>query len=238
MFTLSMTMKTSCCFLITAFFNHLSQSIVQGGFMSSREFKAYQAYGIFSLIAYPVLTAPLQRIDQVMSAILPQLFYSTECMILTGLCLYNNYRLKKLVKNASGKGTIQNKSSERISFYLLANNLMAICVFVEGISLYMINIDTITTMIIYKNKFATDILTKTFSLGFTCCYPLIFHMLFLAPQADGPTSAQQAGKSGSHLPPGTGHHGSTIGLASGTQSAAKIPANQSHTKLPPLNFSV
>ncbi|KAI9136545.1 hypothetical protein BKA69DRAFT_141940 [Paraphysoderma sedebokerense] len=111
MFSLSMTTKTSCCFLITAFFNHLSQSIVKGGFMSSREFKAYQAYGIFSLIAYPVLTAPLQRIDQLMSAILPQLFYSTECMILIGLCLYNNYRLKRLVKNASGKAVCRRNKS-------------------------------------------------------------------------------------------------------------------------------
>lgn len=170
---LACTFKSSALFLLLAMFHHTVQASGHT-FMSSREFLISKLYACVSVCAYPLLQFIFYQ-DPLLSTIMPQFVYSFECFAIVALTQAANCRFRKLSQSMPSSSLV----ARRISAFIGLNNLLSISCFMDGLGLATINIDIVVTSWrnILHNKFATDLLTKVFNLGFSGTFVVMIVLL-------------------------------------------------------------
>jgi hypothetical protein len=139
------------------------------------EIRLHTVLSIFSLFAYPTLQLTFTFVlNGTYSTIAPQFVSHLENFTIGILCIMMNKRLAKLKTN-----TINRSSASRLSYYIALNYLLAICVFLDGGFLGVINLDSvIPSKYIATHKFLLDFFTRLFNFGFVHTYPIAILLLY------------------------------------------------------------
>lgn len=186
MLDISWSLKSCSLFLIQLIWNHVVKKFKTKPFVSTMEAKIHVVMAIVSLISYPALQTAFQAYNPNFSTIAPQFVSHFENFLIGFFCFAMSYRFKKLI--ASSKG-FQGKAISRLRYYMSLNILLGISVWMDGIFLMVINVDSIVKLtstpeqqktgnFIGNSKFALDFLTKLFNFGFIHTYPIAILLLF------------------------------------------------------------
>jgi hypothetical protein len=184
MLDISWSIKSCSLFLIQLIWNHVVKKLKTKPFVSTIEAKIHLVMAGVSLLAYPILQTAFQFINPNFSTIAPQFVSHFENLLIGGFCFIMSNRFKKLVASQSG---FHSKAVSRIQYYITLNQLLGLCVWMDGLFLFTINIDAVhkltspktsTFPFIALSKFWLDFCTKLFNFGFIHTYPIAFLILF------------------------------------------------------------
>ncbi|KAJ3092412.1 hypothetical protein HK102_007609 [Quaeritorhiza haematococci] len=148
----------------------INRKVANATFVGSTEFKTYLIYSGLSLAAYPTLQFAFIS-DYTKSTVYPQIYFSFECAVILILCIYTDYRLRRITGSVA---TLQ-----RLAYFIELNVLLSVAVFMTSIGLLVINIDILTTpKLIYQNKLVTDVLIKIFNTGLALLWVMMILILY------------------------------------------------------------
>jgi len=179
---LAWSVRTSALFLLQAFWSHIVRpytggSQAGGDFMSSREFRTYQVASAISLILYPTMQGlflALQRPD--LSTIAPQFVSHFEGLLVAVLCAITIKRFKRLLRSLR---PLRTGCVPLFKYYIRMNSLLLIAIIMDSGSLFIINVDVVTTGgQLQRHKWAFDLLTRIFNFGFSSIYMIMFFILY------------------------------------------------------------
>lgn len=195
--------KTSAMFLLMAFWRSVTANLglVTVKFKNSVEFRFYVVYSCVSICAYPTLQF-IFKDDNTLSTIIPQFLYNAEVIVLASLSNMCNARFNKVIGKLGPQSTVRAK----LLYYVRLNHLMTAACLLDCVSLFAINIEVVaitnvSDRRIYVSKFWSDLLTKTFTFGYTLSYLLVFLMIFPPPEIE---KFNEKGSSSMHVPRGGG----------------------------------
>lgn len=190
----SWALKTSALFLALAVWNFAVCNLVNlKHFGKSFEFRTYIVYSIISFTLYPILAEVFSN-NVLFSTVVPQFVYHFECVTLAVLMIFTNYRFNEFCQGKNPDVVVV-----RIKSYIGLNYLLICAALLDGLSLFVINLDIVlhptasSKRLVYNSKIATDILTVMFSCGFVVTYPLA--ILNLYPTSNRLTTSQVLSKS-------------------------------------------
>eukprot|EP01006_Ploeotia_vitrea_P042651 TRINITY_DN66648_c1_g1_i3.p1 TRINITY_DN66648_c1_g1~~TRINITY_DN66648_c1_g1_i3.p1 ORF type:complete len:478 (+),score=210.79 TRINITY_DN66648_c1_g1_i3:187-1620(+) len=172
---ISWSLKNSAVFLLLAMYHHVARKECgRAQFASSWEFKCYSIYSIVSILLYPFLQLFFDAVSTpLMSTIMPQFVYSAECFAIVLLMILTNRRLTALVAELK-----QSSIVPRLNNFVRMNKFFMFSCFCDCLGLFTINVDILIDKKIAGNKFATDLMTRIFNLGFNLTYVFIIFTLY------------------------------------------------------------
>ena len=129
--------KASSMFMLLATFNYITteNGSVHASFMGSWEFRAYRIYSILSMFAYGLLQGVFSY-NPLLTAVVPQFVYHTECFLIFWLLLLTNYRITRLTRTLTNPTTIA-----RMQLYVTFNAYLAFSLLLDFTGLFIINTD-------------------------------------------------------------------------------------------------
>jgi len=184
------TTKTSALFLLMSNWNHLFSKLTKKTFMSTVEFKIYISYSVISFFLYPTLQLIFIN-NSTLTTIAPQFLQNIEYVTIGILAEITNYRFRK-AKRAFGENM-----AGTFDFWITMNHCLAIAVWMGGVFLCIINSDIVGGwMVIYHNKFWTDLLSVWLNMGESMPYAIVIYLLFRKDKSTkGETTQTLTGKS-------------------------------------------
>jgi len=168
----SWTLKSCGLFLLLSNWNHLFSRLTKKSIMSTWEFKIYIIYSIISFFLYFAMQLIFLN-NSLLSGIAPQFIAHVENVVLAILTEITNYRFHK------AKVKFGEQMERTLDFWITMNHVLAVALLLDGCCLGAINVDIVGNwLVIYKNKFWTDLLTVSYSVGYSIQYAVVIFILF------------------------------------------------------------
>lgn len=168
-----LTLKSSSSFLLIATFHHLTRGTVRGeSFLSSCEYKLARFYAFVSLFTYPILQWVFAY-DEELEAVIPQLFYVAEGLVLSVLVFIMRQRLVK-VYNQLMPGAARNAL---IKYASIMKGLVALSAF-DAILLLFNLLPTVVWTEMHDVRAYGDVIISSWTLVNGLNYYFVLTMLF------------------------------------------------------------
>ncbi|RHZ47775.1 hypothetical protein Glove_567g30 [Diversispora epigaea] len=160
--SINFSFQTGTLFLIQLFWGHLANQWDGKPFMVSLEFKIYIAWGLLSVILFP-LSRGLSK--EPYSEVVPQMLFSFELIIIFLLGLRNSRKFLSLLKIFQRQEFLNKETILRIRYFHEMNMLLSAGAMLMSVPFLLIGIETFITDNLNTLKFWNDFFMIHFNLG-------------------------------------------------------------------------